>query len=235
MKTGAIMSGGNIDTMFASEFLKKNKISPERIIAADRGLLCCSALGVVPAHIVGDFDSLGEARKEALPGMPQPALTAPELLAAYAEKENVTIHRYPAEKDWTDTELALDLALSLGWNKIWILGGTGSRLDHVMGCIRLLETALKRGAEAYMADPHNLIYLKDRSFAIQREAQWGKYVSFFPFGGPVEGLSLRGFRYPLEGVRLDSQPTLTVSNEIVGETGEVRFESGRLLVMETRD
>ncbi|MCS6908037.1 MAG: hypothetical protein RML93_09185, partial [Anaerolineales bacterium] len=63
------------------------------LIAADGGLRLCRALSLTPHFLVGDFDSLSEE----------------EILEM--ENRGVKIVRYPAQKDETDLELALLLAL----------------------------------------------------------------------------------------------------------------------------
>ena len=59
MKSCVIISGGRLDYQFASEFLEK--VQPEFLITADKGLAFCEKSGIVPTQIVGDFDTLGEA------------------------------------------------------------------------------------------------------------------------------------------------------------------------------
>ena len=39
----------------------------------------------------------------------------------------------PCEKDDTDTGLAIQKAIETGADEILMIGGTGTRLDHVMG------------------------------------------------------------------------------------------------------
>ena len=50
------------------------------------------------------------------------------------------IHKYNPEKDYTDTDIALKLAMEYcegqAESQIWILGATGTRLDHVLANIR---------------------------------------------------------------------------------------------------
>ena len=68
------------------------------------------------------------------------------------------------------------------------------------------------------------------------EEQFGKYVSFFSLEGDLTGLTLRGFKYPLNKYHLKvSDSGLTVSNEIVDEEACVEFDAGSLLMLMTRD
>ena len=71
---------------------------------------------------------------------------------------------------------------------------------------------------------------------LKKEEQFGKYVSFFSVGGDVAGLSLKGFKYPLNRYHLTvADSGLTVSNEITEETAEITYDSGQLLMIMSRD
>ena len=67
-----IVSGGDIQSDFALDFLKKNaeKAGKEkiRLIAADRGLDFFLEQQILPDVVIGDFDSLSEEGKEFLEG-----------------------------------------------------------------------------------------------------------------------------------------------------------------------
>ncbi len=214
-----IISGGEVDVDLAARLLYDNKdnVKPE-IIAADRGLIACRELWEKPKHIVGDFDSAGE-----------------EALAPYLNDPEVEIHRFKPEKDWTDTEIAVELAIKLGWDEITILGATGTRLDHVLGNIQILALAESKGAKACILDANNRIRVHSTSFRIRRDEQWGKYVSLFAIGGDVHGLTLRGFKYEVEDFTLGSLGSRAVSNEITADEAEVSFADGMVVVIESRD
>ena len=77
------------------------------LIAADGGARHCAALGILPAVLVGDLDSI-----------------TPELLAEY-EQAGVAIERHPPRKDETDLELAVRRAVADGATEILLLGALG--------------------------------------------------------------------------------------------------------------
>ena len=68
-----------------------------------------------------------------------------------------------------------------------------------------------------------------------REDMFGTYVSFLPFGGAASGVTLKGLKYPLENMSLTVGNSLGISNEVVEKKIEVSFESGYLLMIESRD
>lgn len=212
-----LISGGMIEEKFTVDFLDKCKA--DCIIAVDCGLAFCKQYGIWPNCIVGDFDSLPEG-----------------ILEEYEKDENIVIKRLIPEKDDSDSECAMHLALDMGAETIYLLGGMGTRLDHVMANLQLLAYARIRGKQMYMADAHNLITVLDRTTVLKREKQFGKYVSFFSFGDEVADVTLRGFRYPLTDYRLTNTSCgLTVSNEIAEEEATVSFSKGLLVMIQSKD
>ncbi len=215
MQKAVIISGGSIDEDLALRFLSGKPY----IIAADKGLLFLEKHGLSANLIVGDFDS-------------SPAGFIEKYRSDHPEAQ---IRSYRPEKDYTDTEIAVTAALEMGRKEIIILGGTGSRLDHVLGNIQLLELIADRGGTGVILDQHNRITLHRESFIIDRDSQWGKYISFFAWGGKVKGLSLKGFHYGLDHYELGTSGSLGVSNELDAESGMVEFTEGRLLMVESAD
>lgn len=211
-----IISGGNVSDDFALALLEKEPW--EILVGADRGICFLRKQGISPTHIVGDFDS-----------------SAKEDLEWFRKNPKISIRAYQPEKDFTDTQIAVELALELGAEEICILGGTGTRLDHVLANIRVLDLACRQRVSCTLIDEHNKIYLKKESFTISREQQYGKYVSLFTLGDPVLDLTLEGFHYPLRRYSMTGYDPLGVSNEIMQEEGKVNFSTGTLIVIESKD
>ena len=87
-----------------------------------------------------------------------------------------------------------------------------------------------------LADRYNYMKLISGGTILKKAEQFGKYVSFFPLGGDVTGLTLEGFKYPLDKYHLTTADSgLTVSNEISEEYAKVTYESGTLLMIMSRD
>lgn len=211
-----VVTGGSIQDDFAVEYIRKKKF--DQMIAADSGMEFFYRMGMVPQHIVGDFDS-----------------AKPEILSYFRKQDGIEFLEFRPEKDETDTELALTLALTLGAEKICVLGATGTRLDHVLGNIHLLCKPLEKGVSCVLVDANNRIRLIADKFLMKKEEQFGKYVSFLPLTTQAEGVTLRGFKYPLSGYTMTSDNSLGVSNEILADTAEVEIESGILIMIESRD
>ena len=210
-----IIIGGHINEEFLKKQIAKKVYSV--IIVADCGLVSADRLGVIPDHIVGDFDSVSE-----------------KLLEKYRQT-SIEINRFPREKDKTDTEIAIELALMHDPTNLDIFGATGSRLDHTVANLHLLMLPLQLGIDANLLDEHNKIYLKKEGFTINKARQHGSYISLMPFCAPVKGVVLEGFKYPLREVDLNMGSSLGISNEIVDEIARVEFSGGILLVIESLD
>ncbi len=215
-KTALIISGGSI----AKDFLAKvfRSYCPSIVIAADAGLLAAHELHIPVTNIVGDFDSAGT-----------------DILKVYENRDEIDIRRFRPEKDASDTEIALRLAIELGAADIVMAGCTGTRLDHVWANVQLLSLARQSGVHAVILDPHNRISLIESGIVLKKEAQYGRYISLFPLGGAVEGLTLKGFKYPLDQYLLEPMDSRCVSNEMEDEEAVITYESGALIMMETCD
>lgn len=213
-----IVSGGRIEEDFALSFYKKQPF--DFIIGVDRGLEFLYEKGILPTHIVGDFDS-ADARLEDY----------------YRRQGEIEIRRFNPVKDSTDTQIAIELALELCSSSIEILGGTGSRLDHVLGNIQSMMLAKKAGVDCCMVDAHNRIRLIGESMVLRKDRQYGRFVSLIPLTSVVEGVDLIGFRYPLCNHTFTSTGSagLGVSNEILEEEAEIRMKSGILVLIESLD
>ena len=237
-----IVSGGDIQSDFALYFLKKNieKAGREnvRLIAADRGLEFFLDYLILPDVVIGDFDSLSEDGKNFLEMQNEdiPYGGMLEWKLQKGEGKVVEVVRLRPEKDDSDTQSAMNYAIQNGAKEIVILGVTGNRVDHLMANFGLLVLAQKQGAEVTLVDRYNYMKLISDGTVLKKSEQFGKYVSFFPFGGNVTDLTLEGFKYPLSNYCLTAADSgLTVSNEIISEHARVTFSSGVLLMIMSRE
>lgn len=217
MKT-VIISGGRIDRDFALSFLENETF--EQFIAVDNGLRFCYDNQIKPTWIVGDFDT-----------------AAPELVEYYQTQTDIPIRRFNPVKDSTDSQIAIELALELGSSEITLLGGTGTRMDHVLGNIQSLMLAKKKGVSCVILDEYNRIQLIDGETRLKKSEQYGKYVSLLPLTTEVTGVDLTGFKFNLTGHTFTSTGSagLGVSNEIIEDIAKIRVKSGIFVLIESRD
>ena len=216
MKTAIIVTGGKIEKEFITSFLEE--MPYDYLIGVDHGIEFLKQTEKIPTHIVGDFDSSCE-----------------ETLSWFKEKKDIEIRRFLPEKDETDTQISVSLAMELQSDVIYILGGTGTRIDHLLGNLQILSKPFENGIACYLIDSHNKIQLCRKYLKLKKEEQFGKYVSLIPHGEKVTGLTLKGFFYPLSHAVLDNTTALGISNEIVEEEAEIFVETGDLFVIESKD
>ena len=193
-------------------------IHGQNIIAGDRGLEALYQLKIVPNHIVGDFDSV-----------------SPKILEFYKNQSQIIFHTYHPEKDNTDTDIALKLAIGLKSSEITIMGALGRRMDHAIANIHILKDALESNIPCQIIDEHNRIYLINKEMTLEKDKVYGKYVSLIPLTSTVEGLTLTGFKYPLNNYDLPIGTSLGVSNEIVENIAQIKMKKGILIVIESKD
>jgi thiamine pyrophosphokinase len=159
----------------------------------------------------------------------------PEVIAHYKEQATIPVREFNPVKDATDTEIAVRLAIELGVNELWILGATGTRLDHVMANIQVLKIALDAGVKAWIVDEHNRISLWKNEIFLLDETRFGTYFSIFPFGTEVKEVSIKGAKYPLTNYHMTNENSRCVSNERTDKEVVITFSEGIVILMETRD
>lgn len=120
-------------------------------------------------------------------------------------------------------------------SEIWILGATGSRLDHVLANISMLMLPLRSGIRAWIVDEHNRICLLSGKMVIQKEESFGKYLSLIPMTPQLSGVTLKGVKYPLNNHTVCLGESLCVSNEITDPEAVIEVRDGIAVVLETRD
>jgi thiamine pyrophosphokinase len=179
-------------------------------IVADGAARRARELDIIPDWVVGDMDSINELDRR------------------FMEDAGVSFELHPAEKDSTDTQIALELAERAGGREIEVWGGTGSRLDHNLSNIFSASSFLERGIDIVFESPDLSVYFVKKQLFVPGAP--GDTVSLIALGSRVSGVDLSGFKYPLDKATLEANWQWAVSNIITGENPVVRLESGILAV-----
>lgn len=203
-----IYTGGEINPATITERPEKDEL----VIAADSGWNNAKALGAAPSLLLGDFDSLG---RQNLPDGPE-------------------IYQVPAEKDLTDTQLAVEMALSRGATEIVIIGGLSGRLDHTLSNLAILEHLNEKKIPAILTDGQNRARFVRNSGALVPRGTF-KYLSLIAADETVKGVTVKGCKYPLTNAKLKKTHQYAVSNEIEGNCALVEVKKGGLYIIESRD
>ncbi|OLP66483.1 Thiamine pyrophosphokinase [Bacillus pumilus] len=186
-------------------------------VGVDRGTVFLLENGIVPARAFGDFDSVTDEELREL------------------KKRLPALNVFQAEKDETDLELALNWALRQRPEHIRIYGITGGRADHFLGNVQLLFKGIQHKQPISLVDKQNIIQMYGPgSYKVMQDLD-KKYVSFLPFGAPVEKLTLEGFKYPLKNCHIEPGSTLCISNELIHSNGTFSFDEGILIMVRSKD
>lgn len=213
----------------------------EYVIACDAGVGHALKAGIRPDLLVGDFDTYTETLPEGIP-----VLTA------------------PAEKDDTDTMMAVRYALEQGFESIRIGAALGGRLDHSIGNLsaaayvaeRLGSCTVYGARETAILLYNSSVLLRNHeicgdgkaetAFGVNREQestvlpvgsgkQKKKFVSVFSWTDEAKGVSYRGLKYPLSDATLTRAFALGISNEFAEEEAEISVKDGMLLIVIASD
>ena len=188
------------------ELAAKLAAASDLVAAADSGLMAAEAAGLRPGWILGDMDSLDDPRR----------------LDAYPADRVI---RHPPDKDDTDTELLLALLWDRGCDEVWLLGGGGGRLDHLLGIHALFER--ERSPDRWITAAEDIRRIAEGQTL---EADRGGLVSVFPLGtGPWEAES-RGLKWPLAGLPW-KRGFFGISNSAAPEGFSIRAVEGIFLVI----
>jgi len=201
-------------TLHPGEAMQAAIAEAELVIAADSGAATALQYGCTPTIVVGDLDSL-----DALP-------------LQQLQAQGIQIIQAAVEKNETDTELAIQVAIEHGATSITLLGALGGqRFDHTMANILLL--AGFETVPIQIVDGPSICWLLrgPGNFVIDGHA--GDLLSLLPLTGDATGVRVKGLYYPLHGETLYFGKPRGVSNVFVEERAEVALEGGMLLVIRT--
>ena len=185
------------------------------LVAIDGGSNYLYEIGRLPDLLIGDQDSIDGG------------------VLDWIRSNEVEELKFPSEKDSTDMELGIDYLHKKGCRELVIFGGTGTRLDHSLANIFLLDRIDSLGMEGQIIDRNNRIFLVDGSMKIPRGL--GEFVSLIPLTRSGAVVDLEGFKYPLDGYFMRFNTSIGISNEISDEYGLVRVKSGSVLVFISKD
>lgn len=211
-----IVLGGKLSDNFLKEMYETYQA--DHVIVADGALAAMDRTGLLFQSLVGDFDTI-----------------APELLKKYEHRLGLYVERHIPEKNETDSELAVRIAMKKKPTQIMILGATGGRMDHAIGNIHLMYQCMKQGIPCAIYDEWNKIQLIEKEAVLEKKTAYGTYVSFLPFFESAQNVTLKGFRYPLTHATLEKGTTLAISNEIEADKASVTVEKGILICIESKD
>lgn len=200
-KRFVIICGGECDVRGIPTKAVENSF----VIAADSGYDTAVSLGVTPDLLVGDMDSI---------------IRVPD---------GVEVLRVKAEKDDTDTMLAIGIAMAMGAEEIVIIGGGGGRADHWLSNVFMLEALSDCGIRAELNDGINRIFvLSDGEVRLKNV---GGYFGLIALENSI--VTATGCKYPLAQAPLRRTHPYAVSNEVTSDEAVITVR-GKVIVVQSR-
>jgi len=188
----------------------------DTIICADGGAKHVIAAGLTPHSIIGDLDSLSLQLQKRLRRL---------------QIEWVT---FPADKDFTDSELAVKYAIEKGFLEIVVLGLVGDRIDHMLANITFFTNVVKNTTDCLLQvveEKQTMYYVRKK---LVMTGQKGQVVSLLSLDGDARGVSTTGLRWKLQNEVLRFGESRGVSNEFIAKNATVSVEKGIILVIQNK-
>lgn len=201
MMKALIFSGGSFTAL--PDTIDINEY--DLIIGADSGYLNALSAGVTPDIFIGDLDSILEEE-----------IVSSEVLKLHPVK------------DMTDTQEAMQTAISRGATHITVLGALGNRIDHTIANIHLLKYAKDKGVQAEIIDSDTYITLVTDKLDVP--AKSGYCLSLLPLTD-CSGVSVSGVFYPLKDAFMPVGNPYGISNEFVETCAHIEVLSGDMLLI----
>lgn len=195
-------------------------VSPpfDRIVAVDGGLDVALAAGLEPTVLLGDLDSVSTCALR------------------WAEDHRLPVVRHPADKDDTDTALALAevarVADPAGTDLVVLGSSAVDRFDHLLGTLLALgapDLAALRSVTAHLGATEVRVLHPHRRCALALAPE--RTLSLLALHGRCTGVHISGVRWPLADHALTPTSTLGVSNEAIAGVVEVSVGDGVLTVV----
>jgi len=196
-------NGNKNPSLFLRDLSKKANF----IIGIDAGAETLLESGIKVDLAIGDFDSI--KNKDLL--------------------KNINHLEYPKEKDYSDTEIAINHAISMGFDEFILTNMLGGRTDHLLFNISVLYKIFKNHKDAKILENKEEIYIFDNT--IEFETELNDIVSIFPIVSPIKFTNSKGLYYPLSNKSVSLGETLTLSNIAVENRVKVAIESGVAIVI----
>ena len=203
----------NGDYDYEENFVEELVDKEDYIFCADGWANYAYKYGLNAKCIIGDLDSIEQSVLE------------------YYKNMNCIIEKYPREKDFTDFELILKKIdkmqkdEKIQFEKIYVLGGLGGRIDMTLNNLNLLETY----KNLIFLTKNEEIFYKENSFEIENKENYE--FSIILLDSEIKKLLLKGFKYELDRVTITRKESRLVSNLIRYKKAKVCFLRGKIIVI----
>lgn len=203
-----VFTGGKV----YDEYVVERPGEGDLILSADAGLLTAKRFGYTPQIVLGDFDTLRN------PEFP----------------EGAEVLRSPAEKNDTDTQLAVQTAISRGAGELILIGGMEGRVDHTLSTLAVAEKLWELHIPMILTNGKNRVRFVRSSGVILMRSQY-TFFSILAVDEELKGVTLEGCKYPLKKAKISRSHQWAVSNEITGNCALIEIRKGGAFIIESMD
>lgn len=200
------------DSLLVRRLIRRIRPRPA-IIAVDGGIGFLQKNHIKPDVWISDLDS------------------APRLKKGFLK--NIDVYLYPADKEKTDAELAVDFCAGVGLSEITIFGWEAreGETDHLLGTLMLCRNlkGRRRGLNLRFLDSRQeIVALRDR--AIVLKGYKGRRLSIIPLSRKIE-LTLQGTQYPARGLAVREGETVALRNRITAQKAMIKISGTGLAII----
>ena len=193
------------------EFINNSDI----IIGVNGGSRHLKTMDIIPDIIIGDCDSISYKNM------------------VYFKKHKVKFIKYPRDKNYSDTELAILWAIKNQASDITIIGATGTRIDHTLSNIFLMKIIVAKRMPCKIIDDNNEIYFVIDQ--IKLKGKTGDLISIIPITEKVTGITTKGLKYSLVNAEMIMGSSLGISNVFLENQVYIKIKKGILIVTKSID
>ena len=203
MKNVLISIGGDCNSNVSNY-----NLNFEQIIAVDSGIKHIYKLSLDPSILVGDLDSISKEDYQKV------------------KETNIEIDSYHKNKDLTDFELSLNKVVNPHKKNIFIIGGEGGDIDHMLSVFFIISNKEFYQNITWLYGKQNILFKNNFSLEVDNKMNF----SLIPLT-EIKSLYIKGAKWELENKNIEMGNSFTLRNQTEGELLRIYCEEGRFALI----
>ena len=203
MKNVLISIGGDCNSNVSNY-----NLNFEQIIAVDSGIKHIYKLSLDPSILVGDLDSISKEDYQKV------------------KETNIEIDSYHKNKDLTDFELSLNKVVNPHKKNIFIIGGEGGDIDHMLSVFFIISNKEFYQNITWLYGKQNILFKNNFSLEVDTKMNF----SLIPLT-EIKSLYIKGAKWELENKNIEMGNSFTLRNQTEGELLRIYCEEGRFALI----
>lgn len=203
MKNVLISIGGDCNSNVSNY-----NLNFEQIIAVDSGIKHIYKLSLDPSILVGDLDSISKEDYQKV------------------KETNIEIDSYHKNKDLTDFELSLNKVVNPHKKNIFIIGGEGGDIDHMLSVFFIISNKEFYQNITWLYGKQTILFKNNFSLEVDTKMNF----SLIPLT-EIKSLYIKGAKWELENKNIEMGNSFTLRNQTEGELLRIYCEEGRFALI----